>query len=108
MSTNTLPNNISFIPTFLFETVRSFFFVCRVVGRGRLRFYVHMLQLWFCSHMSVFFRDQAIVFMKRNRVKITVSIDLPFIGDITAWIGYLFGLGPTNWVWRVKRGITRW
>ena len=48
------------------------------------------------------------MFMKRNRVKITVSIELPFIGDITAWIGYLFGLGPTNWVWRVKRGITRW
>ena len=63
---------------------------------------MNMLQLWFYSHMSLFSRVEPVGFLRKNRVKITIAIDLPFMCDTTAWLGYLFGLGPTNWVWRAK------
>jgi len=47
-------------------------------------------------------------FLRKNRVKITVALDLPFTRDTIAWLRYLFGLGPTGWIWRVKWGVTRW
>ena len=31
---------------------------------------VHLLQLWFCSHLSFFYRDQPAGFVRKNRVKI--------------------------------------
>ena len=34
------------------------------------------------------------MFLRKNRVKITIAINLPLIHDTTAWLGYLFGLGP--------------
>ena len=37
-------------------------------------------------------------FLRSNRVKITIALDLPFTGDTIAWLRYLFGLGPPNWV----------
>lgn len=68
------------------------------MGSGRLGYCVHMLQLWFCSHLSVIFRVQRMGFLGRNRVKIIIALDLSFTRDITTWLRYLFGLGPTNWV----------
>ena len=51
-----LPHGISFIPPLLSETIRSLS-LCREIGKGRLGCHVHMLQLWFCSHLSVIARD---------------------------------------------------
>ena len=104
---STLPHNTSFIPSLLFKTIRSFS-LCREAGSGRLHYSVHMLQLWFCSHISLFYRVEPIGFLRKNRVKITVAIDLPLMCDTIAWLGYLFDLGPIDWVWRVKWGVTRW
>ena len=39
---------------------------------------------------------------------IIVALDLPFIGDTTNWLRYLFGLDPIDWTWRVKWRVTRW
>ena len=47
-------------------------------------------------------------FLRKNRIMITVALNLPFTRDTTSWLRYLFGLGPTNWTWKVKWGITRW
>ena len=47
-------------------------------------------------------------FLRKNRVKITVVLDLTFIGYTVAWLRHLFGLGPIGWVWRINWGITRW
>ena len=44
---------------------------------------MHLLQLWFCSHLSVISRAQSVGFLRKNRVKIIVALDLPFIGDTT-------------------------
>ena len=104
---STLPHNTSFITSLLSETIRSLS-LCQEAGSGRLHYCVHMLQLWFCSHMSLFPRVEPVRFLRKNRVKITVAIDLHLMRDTTAWLGYMFGLGPTNWVWRVKWGVTRW
>ena len=41
-------------------------------------------------------------FLRKNRVKITLALNLPFIGDTIAWFRYLFSLSPTDWVWKVK------
>ena len=41
-------------------------------------------------------------FLRKNRVKITVALDLPFTKDTVGWLQYLFALSPTNWTWRVK------
>ena len=41
-------------------------------------------------------------FLRRNKVKLTVALDLPFAGDTNGWLRYLFGLSPANWTWRVK------
>ena len=41
-------------------------------------------------------------FLRKNRVKITIALNLPFTGDTIAWLRYLFSLSPTDWVWRVK------
>ena len=98
---STLPLNTSFIPSFLSETIWSLS-LYRETGSDRLGYYVHLLQLWFCSHLSVISRAQPIAFLRKNRVKITVALDLPFIGDIVGWLRYLFGLRPTDWTWRVK------
>ena len=35
-------------------------------------------------------------FLRKNRVKITVVLDLTFIGYTVAWLRHLFGLGPTG------------
>nr|POE95299.1 hypothetical protein CFP56_05659 [Quercus suber] len=102
-----LPHGTSFIPTLLFETIR-FLSLCREAGRGRLDCYIHMLQWWFCSHLSVIARDQPIGFVDRNRIWATVSLDLPFSGDTDGWLRYLCSLIPIDWTWRVKWGITRW
>ena len=48
--------------------------------RGRLGCCVHLLQLWFCSHLSVIAGDQPEGFAIRNRVQAIVVLDLPFLG----------------------------
>ena len=94
---STLPYSTSFIPSLLSKTIRSLS-LCREMGSGRLGCCVHLLQLWFCSHLNVIFRAQPVGFFRKNRVKLTVALDLPFIGDTTSWLLYLFGLGPINWI----------
>ena len=74
-STDTLPHGTSFILSLLSETIRSLS-SCRETGKGRLG--IHMLQLWFYSHLSVIARDRPIGFMGRNRIWATVALDLPF------------------------------
>ena len=83
-----LPHGASFIPTLLFETIRSLS-LCRETGRGRLGCCVHLLQLWFCSHLSVIAKDQPEGFAIKSRVRATVVLNLPFSGDIEGWPGYL-------------------
>ena len=51
-----LPHNISFIPALLSKTIRSLS-LYQEIGKGRLGCCVRMLQLWFCSHVSVIARD---------------------------------------------------
>ena len=63
---------------------------------GRLGCCVHLLQLWFYSHLSVIFRAQSVRFLRKNRIKITVALDLPFNGDTAGWLRYSFGLCPTD------------
>ena len=92
---STLPHSTSFIPSLLLETIQSLS-LCREMGCGRLGCCVHLLQLWFYSHLSVISRAQPVGFLRRNRVKIIVALDLPFTRDTTAWLRYLFGLGPTD------------
>jgi len=79
---STLPHSTSFILSLLFETIQSLS-LCHEMGSGRLRCCVHLLQLWFCSHMSAISRTQPMGFLKRNKVKITVALNLPFTGDTT-------------------------
>ena len=76
-----LPHGTSCIPTLLFETIR-YLSLSREASRGRLGCYVHMLQLWFCSHLSIITRDQPMGFMDRNMVQATIFLDLPFSVDI--------------------------
>ena len=66
------------------------------MGSGRFGYCVHLLQLWFYSHLSVISRAKPAGFLRRNRVKIIVAFDLPFTGDTTAWLRYLFGMGSTD------------
>ena len=102
-----LPHGTSFILALLSETIRSLS-LCQETGRGRLGRCIHMLQLWFCSHLSIIARDQPIGFVCRNRVWSTIFLDLPFFGDTNGWLRYLYSLSPTNWTWRVKWDITEW
>lgn len=104
---NVLPHGFSFIATLLFKTVRSLS-LCREIGRGRLGCCIHMLQLWYYSHLSVIARDQSMGFVGRNRIRATMALDIAFFGDIDGWLRYLCSLSPTNWTWRVKQGVTRW
>ena len=62
-----LPHCFSFIPALLSETIRSLS-LCWKASRGRLGCYIHMLQLWFYSHLSVIAKDQPIGFVGRNRI----------------------------------------
>ena len=94
---STLSYSTSFIPTLLFETIRSLS-LCRETGSSRLGYCVLLLQLWFYSHLSVISKVQPTRFLRKNRVKITVALDLPFTGNTTTWLGYLFDLGPFDWV----------
>ena len=41
-------------------------------------------------------------FLRKNRVKITLALNLPFTRDTIARLRYLFSLSPTDWVWKVK------
>ena len=52
---STLPHSTSFIPSILFETIWALS-LYRETGSDRLGYYVHLLQLWFCSHLSVISR----------------------------------------------------
>ena len=104
---STLPHGTSFIPSLLSETIQSLSLCCEI-GSGKLGCCVHLLQLWFCSHLSVISKAQPVGFLRKNRVKIIVTLGLHFIGDIAVWLRYLFGLGPTGWLWRVKWEVTRW
>ena len=92
---STLPNSTSFIPFILSKTIR-FLSLCRETGSGRLGCCMHLLQLWFYSHLSVIFRAQSVRFLRKNRIKITVALDLPFNGDTAGWLRYSFGLCPTD------------
>ena len=91
-----LPHGTSFIPTLLSKTIRSLS-LCQEIGRGRLGRCVHMLQLWFCSHLSIIARDQPMGFVSRNGVWATVSLDLPFSEDTDGWLRYLCSLSLTDW-----------
>ena len=104
---STLHHGISFIPTLLSKTIRSLSF-CWETDRGRLGCCVHMLQLWFHSHLSFIARDQPVGFVSRNRVQATVVFYLPFSRDIKDWLRYFCSLSPADWTWRVKWGITYW
>ena len=53
---NALPHGTSFILALLFKTIRSLS-LCRETGKDGLGCCVHMLQLWFCSLLSVITRD---------------------------------------------------
>ena len=90
-----LPHGTSFIPTLLSKTIRSLS-LCRETDRGRLGYCVHLLQLWFCSHLSVISRDQSMGFLSRNRVWATVALDFPFSRDTKGWLRYLCSLSPTD------------
>ena len=72
-----LPHDTSFIPAILSETIRSLS-LCRETGRGRLGCCIHLLQLWFCSHLSVIARDQPEGFASRSIVWATIVLNLPF------------------------------
>ena len=74
-----LPHGTSFILTLLSKTIRSLS-LYQETGRGRLGCCVHLLQLWFCSHLSVIAGDQPEGFAIRNRVQAIVVLDLPFLG----------------------------
>ena len=76
-------------------TVRSLS-LCREASRGRLGCCIHVLQLWFCSHLSIITRDQPMGFVDRNRIRATVSLDLPFSRDTNGWLRYLCSLSPTD------------
>ena len=102
-----LPHGIYFILALLSKTIRSLS-LCRETGRGRLGCYVHLLQLWFCSHLSVIARDQPEGFAIRSRFRATIVLDLPFSRDTVGCLRYLCSLSPTDWTSRVKWGITRW
>ena len=80
---STLPHSTSFIPTILSETIWSLS-LCRETGSGRLGCCMHLLQLWFYSHLSVIFRAQSVRFLRKNRIKITVALDLPFNRDVAS------------------------
>ena len=47
-----LPHCTSFIPALLSKTIRSFS-LCWETGWGRLGCCIHMLQLWFYSHLCI-------------------------------------------------------
>ena len=76
--------------------------MCRETGRGRPGYCVHVLQLWFYSHLSVIVRGQPVGFVSRNRVQATVALDLPFSSDTKGWLRYLCSLSPDDWIWSVK------
>ena len=61
------PHGTSFIPALLSETIRSSS-LCRKTDRGRLGYSAHLLQLWFCNHLSVIARDQLEGFASKSRV----------------------------------------
>ena len=75
-----LPHGISFIPALLFKMIRSLS-LCWETSRGRLGCCVHMLQLWFYSHLSVIARDQPVGFVSRNIVRVSIVLDIPFSRD---------------------------
>lgn len=102
---STLPYSTSFISSLISETIQSFS-LCQEVGSGRHCCYVHMLQLWFSSHISAISRARPVGFLRKSRIKITVAIDLT--SNTISWLEYLFVLGSINWVWKVKQGVTRW
>ena len=84
---STLPHSTSFIPSLLFEMIQSLS-LCHGTGSGRHCCCVHLQKLWLYSHLSVISRVQPTRFLRRNRVKITVALDLPFIGDTASWLWY--------------------
>ena len=88
----TLPYSISFIPSLLSEKIRSLS-LCYEIGSRRLGYCVHLLQLWFYSHLGVISMAQPMGFLRKNRVKILVALDLAFTGDTTTWLRYFLGLG---------------
>ena len=90
-----LPHGTSFILALLSKTIRSLS-LCQEAGRGRLCYCVHMLQLWFCSHLSAIARDQLVGFVSRNRVWATVALDLPFSRDTKGWLRNFCSLSPTD------------
>ena len=92
---STLPYSTSFVPALLSKTVRSIS-LCRETGSGRLGCCVHLLQLWFCRHLSVITKVKPMGFLRRNKVKLTIALDLPFTRDTDGWLRYLFGLSPAN------------
>ena len=61
-----LPHGTSFIPTLISKMIRSFS-LCWGTSRGSLDCCVHLLQLWFCGHLSVVSRDQLEGFAIRSR-----------------------------------------
>lgn len=101
------PSQLGSILPLLSKNVRSLS-LCRATGNGRLGCYVHLLLLWFYDHLSVIAKAQLVVFLRRNRVKLTVTFDFPFTRDTDGWLQYLFGLSLIDWAWRVKWGVTRW
>ena len=67
----------------------------------------------YCSHGSIviwvwYLGYNLLGSWGKNRFKIIVALDLPFIRDTTNWLQYMFGLGPTDWMWRVKWRVTGW
>ena len=48
---STLRHSTSFIPPLFFRTIW-YFSLCCEMGNGRLGYCVHLLQLWFYSHLS--------------------------------------------------------
>ena len=94
---STLPHGISFIPSLLSKTIKSLS-LCRETGRGKLGYCVHVLQLWFCSHLNLIVRDQPMGFVSRNRVRAIIVLDIPFSEDTEGWLRYLCSLSLTDWI----------
>ena len=76
---STLPHSTSFVPSLLSKTIRSFS-LCREIGSGRLGCCVHLLQLWFYSHLNVTSRAQPAGSLRRNKVKVTKPLIFFLLG----------------------------
>ena len=90
---STLPHSTSFIPYLFSETIRSLSLCCET-SSSRLGCCVHLLQLWFCSHLSVVSIAQPTRFLRKNRVKITWPLIFLSLGTLLVGCGICLAWVP--------------